>query len=334
MSWRGSLVASALALLAIGLAAAAGVRWALAPADRGAQAQLFVVAPGESLTAIARNLERDGLVKHADAVAWLARYHGLASELRSGEYRISATMTPDEILDRIARGQVETYPVVLPEGLRAEEIAERIQAAGLVDAEAFLEVVRAPESARELHVEGSSLEGYLFPETYRLPHGLPAKEVARVLIEQFREVWREIEPRARRHDFSMLDVVTLASIVEKETGAPQERSLIASVFHNRLEKNMRLESDPTTIYGIAGFDGNLRRRDLENTRNPYNTYQIRGLPPGPIANPGAAALRAVVDPAESDYLYFVSRNDGTHTFSRTYREHVNAVNRYQKRGRK
>ena len=129
----------------------------------------------------------------------------------------------------------------------------------------------------------------------------------------------------------MLEVVTLASIVEKETAAPEERPLIASVFRNRLRRGMRLETDPTVIYGISDFDGNLRRRDLENADNPYNTYQIIGLPPGPIANPGADALRAVVNPAESDYLYFVTRNAGTHVFSNTCSEHVRAVDRYQRK---
>ena len=142
---------------------------------------------------------------------------------------------------------------------------------------------------------------------------------------------REVEPQARRQELSMLEVVTLASIVEKETAVAHERSLIASVFRNRLRRGMRLETDPTVIYGIPDFDGNLRRRDLENTENPYNTYQISGLPPGPIANPGADALRAVVDPAESDYLFFVSRNDGTHVFSKTYSEHVRAVDQYQRK---
>jgi UPF0755 protein len=151
------------------------------------------------------------------------------------------------------------------------------------------------------------------------------------MVEQFHRAWRQIDEDARRRGLDKHEVVILASIVEKETGAAQERPLIASVFANRLERGMRLESDPTTIYGIPDFDGNLRRRDLENEDNRYNTYRHGGLPPGPIANPGLHALRAVVHPAQSDYLFFVSRNDGTHVFSATYREHVNAVNRYQRR---
>jgi UPF0755 protein len=331
MSRRGAWLGGLLALVCIVVAAYAGARWALAPVASEAPDVLFAVEPGQPLAAISRNLEAAGLVRRAKAVEVLARVRSLASELRSGEYRLNAAMTPTEILGRIARGQIETYPVVLPEGLRASEIGERLESAGLADASEFLAVVFDPAMPSELGVEGQSLEGYLFPETYRMPRGLPAKEVARVLVDQFRDEWRKVEPLAARHDFSMRDVVTLASIVEKETGSAEERPLIASVFHNRLDRNMRLESDPTTIYGIPNFDGNLRRRDLENGDNPYNTYRIQGLPPGPIANPGADSLRAVVDPAQSEYLYFVSKNDGTHTFSRTYREHVNAVNRYQRR---
>ena len=150
----------------------------------------------------------------------------------------------------------------------------------------------------------------------------------------FNDAWSDIEPGARDLELSKHQIVILASIVEKETAAPEERRLIAAVFLNRLKKGMRLETDPTVIYGIPNFDGNLRRRDLQDKSNPYNTYQIAGLPPGPIASPGSDALRAVVKPAETEYLYFVSRNDGTHEFSRTYREHVNAVNRYQRRGRR
>jgi UPF0755 protein len=152
------------------------------------------------------------------------------------------------------------------------------------------------------------------------------------MVEHFFAVWRGIEPQAARRGLSMHEVVVLASLVEKETAAPEERPLVAAVFLNRLGRRMRLETDPAVIYGIANFDGNLRRVHLADVTNPYNTYQHAGLPPGPIASPGAAALRAVVDPAEADYLYFVARKDGTHHFSRSYGEHVRAVNRFQRNG--
>ena len=319
-----------LVLIVTGVAALAAHRL-LSPVAREAPDALFVVSPGETLADIARSLEREELVRNARAVKWLARFRGFEAQLHAGEYVLSAALAPGEILARIAEGRVKTYEVVVPEGFTLTQIAKRLGTAGLVDPESFLALTRDPETATAIGVEGSTLEGYLFPETYRIPRGLPAEAVARILVAEFFEVWREIELLAQEQGLSMRDTVTLASIVEKETGDPQERLLIASVFRNRLERGMRLETDPTVIYGIPDFDGNLRRRDLENADNPYNTYRNLGLPPGPIASPGADALRAVVEPADTDFLYFVSRNDGTHTFSRSYREHVLAVNKYQRR---
>jgi UPF0755 protein len=296
----------------------------------GAGARIFVVAEGATLGSVSRDLADAGLVRSRLAAEWWGRVHGLAGELRAGEYELSAGLSTPQILERIAAGRVRTLEVAIPEGFTAEEIAGRLEERGLADGEAFLAAVHDPAFAERLGVEGESLEGYLFPETYHLARGLPAREVARAFVGQFLAVWRQIEPRAQERGLSMREAVTLASIVEKETGAPEERPLIASVFLNRLARGMRLESDPTTIYGIRGFDGNLKRAHLEDAGNPYNTYLIPALPPGPIANPGEAALVAVVEPAESDYLFFVSKNDGTHVFSRTYREHANHVNRFQK----
>jgi UPF0755 protein len=330
----GRRVALAAGLALAGAAALAlhVARLALEPvAPVSVQRAVFAVSPGEALGHVARRLEREGLVKSGLAFVALARWRGLESALQVGEYELSPAMTPGEVLEHMVSGRVVTYEVVIPEGFTLVQIAERLAAQGLVKRDAFLHVIRDPSTARALAVEGNTLEGYLFPETYRLPKGLPPLEVARALVEQFRRVWTELEPLAAQRDFSMKEVVTLASIVEKETGAPSERPLIASVFVNRLERGMRLETDPTVIYGIPDFDGNLRRSDLENAENPYNTYRIAGLPPGPIASPGRESLLAVVQPAQSDYLYFVSRNDGTHVFSRSYREHANAVDRFQRR---
>lgn len=329
---RRLLIAGAMvAILLVSAAGVAVVRGWLAPrAPGGAPESLFTVSRGESLADIARNLERAGLVRSAPAVKWLARWRGLEDQLRAGEYVLSAALPPGEILTRLAEGRVKTYELVVPEGFTMAQIAARLEAARLADADEFLEVARDPATAAALGIEGETLEGYLFPETYRIPRGLSPHEIAHILVAQLFEVWEEIEDRAQEQGLSMRDVVTLASIVEKETGVAEERPLIASVFRNRLKRGMRLQTDPSVIYGIPDFDGNLRRRHLDDARNPYNTYRISGLPPGPIASPGADALRAVVDPAETDYLYFVSRNDGTHVFSNSYREHVLAVNRYQK----
>jgi UPF0755 protein len=326
------LIAALVVFALLGAATAAlGLRWALQPALASAPRAIFNVNAGVGLGQVARELEARGLIRSALALKLLARYHKLDGALQVGEYELSAALAPEEILTRIVEGRVVTYEVSIPEGLTAAQIAPRLEAAGLANAAEFAAFATDPASAGSLGVEGATLEGYLFPETYRLPRGLGVREVAKVLVDQFLEVWREIEPLARAQKLSMLEVVTLASIVEKETAAPQERPLIASVFRNRMKRGMRLETDPTVIYGIPDFDGNLRRSDLENAANPYNTYQISGLPPGPIANPGSEALRAVVDPAESDYLFFVSRNDGTHVFSKTYAEHVRAVDQYQRK---
>jgi UPF0755 protein len=326
------LAALALALLA-GAAALGAARWALAPRDPGADERVFVVAPGESLPRIAERLEAEGLVRQRLAVEAVGRWRGLGDRLQRGEYALSPAQTPEEILEQIASGRVLTYEVAFPEGLTAAHFAERLAGAGLADRDAFLAVVRDPAAVAELGVEGASLEGYLFPETYRFPRGMEPLELARAMVSEFRRVWDEIAALARERGLSMRDVVTLASLIEKETGAPDERPLIASVFLNRLRLGMRLETDPSVIYGIRDFGGNLRRRDLEDDANPYNTYRIPGLPPGPIASPGADSLRAVVQPADTKYLYFVSRNDGSHAFSASYEEHVAAVNRYQRNGR-
>jgi UPF0755 protein len=314
-------------------AAAFGALWlrALAPAQAEGPVRLFTVPPGATLRVVAEELEREGLVRRATALVWLARVRGLEGALRAGEYELSATLPAGQILRHLTEGHIKTHEIVLPEGLTAAETAARLESTGLAEAGSFLAVVHDAALAEELGVEGPSLEGYLFPETYQLPRGLPPRELAEVFVRQFLEIWGGIEPLAATGGLSMREIVTLASIVEKETGTPEERPLIASVFHNRLRRGMRLESDPTVIYGIANFDGNLRRAHLEDRTNPYNTYRIRGLPPTPIANPGQGALRAVVEPADTAYLYFVSRNDGTHIFSASYRAHQAAVNRYQKR---
>ncbi len=330
--WRRGLTLGGAALVLAAGAGLVSVRRALDPAAPDASPVLFEVARGQSLASVACQLERAGLVRDATAVEWLARARGLAGRLRAGEYRLSGALAPGEILRRIAAGEIATFEVVLPEGLAAHEVAARLEQAGLASASDFAAAARDPELARALGVEGEGLEGYLFPDTYRLPHGLEPGEIARILVGQFQTHWEALAPLARARGLSQREVVTLASIVEKETGAPGERPLIASVFHNRLRRGMRLESDPTVIYGVAGFDGNLRRRDLDDAANPYNTYQIAALPPGPIASPGLAALRAVLEPADTKLLYFVSRNDGTHQFSESYEQHLAAVAEYQRRG--
>lgn len=329
MRLRAALALSLVALLAAALVIQ---RFLSAPAE-AAPAELFAVARGVSLASVSRELESAGLIRDARAFNWLARWRGQAEVLQACEYQLSAALSVDEILDRLVEGRVVTYPVVVPEGFTMAQIGARLAARGLVEEADFERAVRDPEFIASLGFTSDSLEGYLYPETYHLPRGLGAAAIARLLVGHFQRAWEALEPLAKARDLDRHSAVILASIVERETGTPKERTLIASVFANRLARGMRLESDPTVIYGLPDFDGNLRRRDLDDLENPYNTYQYGGLPPGPISNPGHEALRAVLSPADSDYLYFVSRNDGSHVFSRTYREHVNAVNRYQRGGR-
>jgi len=330
--WLAALVA----ILAVGVLA--GVEYArslLEPVSDSEEIQLFTVARGASFGAVATRLEAHGLIRSARVATLLARSRGLDQRLHVGEYELSPHLSTGEVLEAITSGKVKTWPLTLPEGLKATEIATRLEAAGLGDASEFLEVVGDPELAAELGVRAPGLEGYLYPDTYRLPRGLSAREIARIMVQQFDRVWQaQIAGLASASTLSKNQIVILASIVEKETGVPEERPIIASVFLNRLSRGMRLETDPSVIYGIPNFDGNLKRSHLNDRSNPYNTYKIPGLPPGAIANPGTAALRAVVSPEPSEFLYFVSRNDGTHHFSVAYREHVNAVNRYQKRRRR
>jgi UPF0755 protein len=327
-------------LLAV-VVAAGGWLWiqrSLAPVDEGAgHARLvaFEVESGDSLTRVEAALEAKGLIRNAKVARWFAQAEDLSSQIKVGEYEFTAAQSTREILDALAKGRVRTHSVVIPEGQRASEIADRLAAAGLADREEFLRVVFDPEMPIRLGVEGPSLEGYLFPDTYRFARGLPPERIAEAMVEEFLRVYRDLGPATgERRPLSMREFVTLASIVEKETGAEEERPLIAAVFLNRLKRGMRLETDPTVIYGIENFDGNLRRVHLKDDSNPYNTYRIRGLPPGPIASPGRDALQAVLEPAETSYLYFVSRNDGTHVFSKTYVEHKAAVDRFQRRRRR
>lgn len=238
-------------------------------------------------------------------------------------------MSPQQILETLAHGQTVVHKVVVAEGATLVRIGELLEHAGLMSKQAFMRAATNPDVAAALGLQGPTLEGYLFPETYHFSKGIPPGGVINKMVAQFRSVfspaWAE---RARAMGLSMHQVVTLASIVEKETADPRERPLIAAVFLNRLKRNMRLESDPTVIYGLQSFDGNLTEKDLR-TPTPYNTYRIKGLPPGPICNPGKGAIEAVLFPADESYLYFVSKNDGTHHFSRTLAEHNRMVRRYQ-----
>jgi UPF0755 protein len=308
--------------------------WADRPAGTTAEDKLFTVAPGQGLRKTAENLRRDGLVSDALRFTILARLEKQDTLLKAGEYFFSTSMTPKEILGQMVEGRVHLYRLTIPEGFNMVQIAAAVSAAGLDSETNFLAAARNPQTASSLGLEAQTMEGYLFPDTYYFPRGLDSATIIATMVKQFKAAFKpEWEQQAKALNMSVHEIVTLASIIEKETGAPEERPLIASVFHNRLNRGMRLETDPTVIYGIPDFDGNIKRRHLE-TYTPYNTYKIKGLPPGPIASPGALAMQAALFPAQSDYLYFVSKKDGTHQFSKTIKEHNAAVRKYQLRKRK
>ncbi len=308
--------------------------WADHPTGTVATEKLFFISPGQGLKRTARALQQEGLVSDALRLTILARLEKQDKLLKAGEYFLSSAMTPREILAQMVEGRVHLYRLTIPEGFNLVQIAAAASTAGLESEKRFLETARNPETAAVHGIEAATMEGYLFPDTYSFPRGLDSETINATMVKQFRAAFKpEWKQQAKNLGLSVHEVVTLASIIEKETGAPQERPLIASVFHNRLKRGMRLETDPTVIYGIPDFDGNIKRRHLQ-AYTPYNTYKIKGLPPGPIASPGALAMQAALYPAQSDYLYFVSKKDGTHQFSKTIKEHNAAVRKYQLRKRK
>jgi UPF0755 protein len=330
---RRALIILGAIVFAVGCAATAAYlelrTYAVTPASLSTEEKVVLIGPGQPVSATADILFRHGLIQSPLRFRLLARLQGNDRRLKAGEYGLKASMTPLDILEILGRGQVKLYKLTLPEGLTLQQIAESVEKSGLGSAAGIAARATDPAFARSHGIPAGSLEGYLFPDTYLFPHGASAEAILTTMLQRFRSVFSaEWEQRAAQIGLTVHHVVTLASIIEKETGAPSERPLISSVFHNRLKKGMRLETDPTVIYGIRDFDGNLTRKHLE-TFTPYNTSVIKGLPPGPIASPGRDALEAALFPAQSGYLFFVSKNNGTHHFSSSFQEHQNAVQRYQ-----
>lgn len=302
--------------------------WLLTNPHAPAQKITLQITPGSSLYRVARDLDRDGVIKHALLLRLLAKWHDQEQQIQAGQYSFVAAATPGEILERLVRGDVDKVGLTIPEGFTLRQIIERIEESGYGAATRLWQLAQDPDFIARLGIEAGSLEGYLFPESYLFVPGTSEAALLRMMVEQFqRNMTTEMREAARQLGLSLHQHVTLASIIEKETGVVAEMPLISSVFHNRLAINMRLQTDPTVIYGVEDFSGSITRRHLI-TPTPYNTYVIYGLPPGPIASPGRAALAAAVYPEESDYYYFVARGDGSHHFSRTLREHNNAVRRY------
>ena len=292
----------------------------------------FTVDRGSSGGRIARELEEAGIVEDRRIFDAALRLRDARSSLQAGEYRFAEAATPLDVVDKLAAGDVYTFSVTVPEGLTVAETAAHLETLGLGSAEDLEAAFGETLLISELDASAIDLEGYLFPTTYQLRRNPTPDVIARTMVAQFESVFDEA--RRKKSDelgLTVREVVTLASMVEKETGAEEERPLIASVFWNRIERGMALASDPTIIFALkqqGTWNGNLRRVDLE-LESPYNTYRVPGIPPGPIASPGLDSIDAVLDPPETRYLFFVSKNDGTSHFSQTFREHANAVQKYQ-----
>ena len=315
--------------LIVVLAAGAAVWYLAGVPYAGFNKETFVdIPPGTSTGTMARMLADAGVVR-SELSFTVARAVNMGATLQAGEYKFDRPMSAIEVLRKIARGDIFYHELRIPEGANMFDIAEAIGKLGIMKPEEFLKTARNPELIRDLAPAAPSLEGYLFPSTYRLTRRTSALQLAREMTGAFRRVWAELakgSPEVNK-------LVTLASLVEKETGVPSERDTVASVYHNRLDIGMKMDCDPTVIYAAlleGRYRGKIYKSDLENP-HPYNTYRNPGLPPGPIANPGRESLRAALNPAPTKYLYFVAKGDGSggHVFTENLTAHNAAVRDYR-----
>ncbi len=336
MAWKGKIFRGGLILLLAWLLASLLFYHDLRSFARRpsvARTTIIRIKKGSSLRTISRQLAARQAITSPWRFTVLVQLRGLGNRLQAGEYELHPGDTPAAIIARLAAGKIKEYRLTIPEGLTAAEIG-RLLAGRLCRPEEFEQLLTDADLRQRWQIPAASCEGYLFPSTYHYTATTSCREFVNHMLQTFTVRYRELAAaRQPPLGLSRHQVVTMAAIIQKETGREEEMPLIAAVIVNRLRQKIPLACDPTVIYGLGEkFDGNLRRRDLRDS-SPYNTYRYPGLPPGPICNPGAAALKAALAPAPVDYLYFVSRNDGSHQFSRTLEEHNRAVRRYQKHRR-
>lgn len=300
------------------------------PPGDGKNVQLFDFGHGMTVTKIARELEAKGVVSSARLFILYTRMKGDESKIRAGIYQFDDGLPPGEILRKMVAGEVAAKKFAVPEGYSIYQVAELLEAQGIFKKQEFLGACRNAQLLAKFGITARSAEGYLYPCTYDVTPKTDEAGLLRMMVEQFEKVYgQRFAERVRQSGMSKHDVITLASIIEKEAVVPNERPVISSVFHNRLKRGMPLQSDPTAIYGLRAFGGKVSKQDvMRNT--PYNTYVIKGLPPGPIGNPSSEAVEAVLAPAKTDYLYFVAKRDGSHYFSTTLHDHNKAVATYLK----
>lgn len=296
--------------------------------------EIIEIRPGEPFSLVAVELKDKRIIGNVNWFLFVGKVAGDLTKIKAGEYKVSARQSPWKIYELFLSGRGLLHNLLIPEGENLFQVARRVEEARLGSAKDFIDLCKNKAFIQELSLEvfppPKSLEGYLYPDTYYFQKSATLKQIVIKMISHFKEIWTpEFSARAKEIGFTSHQVLTLASIIEKETGAPDERPLISSVFHNRLKKGMRLQSDPTIIYGIwEKYKGNLTKKDIVDV-TPYNTYKISGLPPGPISNPGVDAIRAALFPETSNYLFFVSKNEGRHVFTESLSDHMAEVKKYQ-----
>jgi UPF0755 protein len=289
---------------------------------------LVDIPTGSSFLEVTEKLNQAGLIKNRIFFYSLAMIKKARRHICAGEYEINTLLTPSMMIDKLIRGEVKEHKILIPEDFSMQEIVARLDNEKLINKEIFFELARDKDFLKSLNIKAESIEGYLFPDTYYFNRSMNTRQIMKRMVDRF---WEKVTPemikKAQELGFNTQQFITFASIIGKESGNDAEKPFIAAVFRNRLKKKMRLQSDPTAVYDMDSFNGKVLRSHLKRN-SPYNTYLIRGLPPGPIANPGLTSLQATLSPAPVKYLYFVSKKDGSHFFSDSLKEHNKAIYRY------
>jgi len=337
MKARPSIYLRAAAFLIAGAALVLFIHTALfltRPASPVKEFKEVLVPEGSSFRAVATSLEHEGVITDRYSFIALGKLMGLTTRIRAGFYSLNTGMKPTEVLEILRQGRIIEYQVVIPEGYSMDEIAALVEKTGIATKAEFLAKAANPGYVRSLGLEGDTLEGYLFPATYFFPKGTTLEGVIKRLVSKYREVFTDdLKARAAELGWTERQTLTFASLIEKEAALDTERLLVSAVFHNRLKVGMPLQCDPTIIYSLqrkGHWNGDITKADLR-AKDPYNTYVFKGLPPGPIANPGRPSIVAALYPAAVDYIYFVSKNDGSHFFSNNLAAHNRAVHEFQAR---
>jgi UPF0755 protein len=288
------------------------------------------VTEGMSFKMIAATLQKEGIIRYRGYFEIIGRLQGISRKVRMGYYGLNTSMSLWEVLDNLRRGKIIEYEVVIPEGYNLYQIGWTLSGTPLISQpHEFIDLVKNKKYVRSLGIEADSLEGYLFPDTYYLPKGIKLEDIPKKMLQRYQAVFSEDNrKRAKELGFTEHGIITLASIVEKEAKVSSERKLISAVYHNRLKQGMKLQADPTAVYGTKAWITKVTKEDLKR-QSPYNTYLHKGLPPGPIANPGEGAILAVLYPENVDYLFFVAQGDGSHFFSKDFGSHEKAIGRYK-----